>query len=162
MKKKKDNHDDSQLFLQVGFQMRVLREKKGLKIKELCDILKKKYNHNINANLLGKIERGTSKIQLDTFLHLCRYFNVDYTYFVEKNKSNPAAPELMNKIVQSELNKEIIKIIGLNQKEEWKNQITYDFLKIFIPKIELLIQKNTKSQVTLLKAASSEKDNRQS
>lgn len=65
----------------VGNKLRELREEKGLSLRGLCDNIKRQYGYELNYNLLGKVERGESRIQLEEFISLCIYYQVDLKEF---------------------------------------------------------------------------------
>lgn len=140
----------------IGARFKELRLTKGLSIPELIQILKKKYNFDIDKSLLNKIENKKSKIQLHQYLVLSEYFNFDYReIYSNQEYTKSKAEETFKREYNRNPELEYIMDILLAQS---KNLRFINYIKSVIKSTLFLIQPNPSSKPeTVLKAASPQK-----
>ncbi len=117
----------------IGFGIRRLRESKGYSLESFSKLLEKKAEVKIGPNMLGKIERGEFSINLNSFIKICLYFEIDLEFFL-KDFLIHENPNNKNKLLQNKLVKDIVTIILDNAAD----QVVLEELKKVIEAIDQL------------------------
>ena len=111
--------------MEIGFKIKQLRERKKLSQPELANRL------GISQATLCNIENGeTKKIDFLLMDKVCREFEVDFSYFIDKNR--------INKVKQNTGG-----VVGCN------NGTINNFPENIIQQIQLLIQDNKEKELLI-------------
>ncbi len=131
---------------------REIRRKKNLSLECLSDILRNQYGLEVSSNMLGKIERNESKIQIEVFLALMHFYNVKLS---DGNESFETESE--------PLETEIVRLCKINPDLEYilehcrKYALHFEFINHLrnVVKSSLpLLETSDRTQSQSLKAAS--------
>ncbi|TGL62924.1 hypothetical protein EHQ64_08105 [Leptospira sarikeiensis] len=129
---------------------------KGLSLKELADALKKEYGVAFNPNLLGKIERGESRLLTHDFINLCLFFRLELKAFLDKDKKN-IQESALGDLTEDPAIRRILIFISENKGAKGFISFLEDFLKYMGPN---LIKMGKDQDSKNLKAASPKKKGR--
>jgi transcriptional regulator with XRE-family HTH domain len=112
------------IYKKIGQYFRDMREDKGISLSYLANDLNKKYSYKIENNLLGKFERGASKMSVELCLYLCDYYKIDYgkfQYIVGINFNVDEFKSKVSALMQTKLGRDIITLLttdGVDEKFE--------------------------------------------
>jgi len=140
------------LYVDIGRKLRILREEKGITLEYLSRKMKSIFDLHISSNMLGKIERGESRLATDQFLSFCRFYKIDISYFFPDDDTDKM-PKEISSLISSAQGRECIRQLGKYSLREDILGIIVDFLKFIIPKIDVQHSDKIKDK-SLLKAAS--------
>ena len=145
------------IYVNVGSKFRFCRENLGYTLDDFCAKMDELYGLELNPNLIGKIERGKSRIQLHEFLHICHFYGIELKelYPSELAKQDDyLETKTINPLFESIPGRQIIReIVKLEEPELQK--IVFSFLQGVMPAVRKALKVSEKdSPTTVLKAAS--------
>lgn len=151
-----ENGSIESIYIKIGDVFRYCRMDKGLSLKELADALKKEYGVPFNPNLLGKIERGESRLLTHDFINLCLFFRLELKAFLDKDKKNIHETALGD-LTEDPAIRRILIFISENRGSKGFVSFLEEFLKFMGPQ---LIRMSKDTDPKNLKAASPKKKGR--
>lgn len=141
------------IYKKVGDVFRYCRMEKGLSLKELADALEKDTGVPFNPNLLGKVERGQSRLLTHDFLTLCQFFRLELKVFFDKEKRSVQDSPLGD-LTDDPAMRRILVYLSENRNSKSLVEFLEEFLKYMSPS---LIRLGKEREAKHLKAASPKK-----
>lgn len=160
MKENSKKLENDKIYKEIGDKIRIFREDKGYTISQLCDQIYKKYAVKLNPNLIGKIERAETRIQIKTFLLLCDFFqiNINATFIKHSDLQINESEEYNKFFFSDKEGLELIKNIHKLKNDIWKKKIVSVFINSIIPHFENILIEETHVPKTFIRAAAPDKD----
>ena len=99
----RNKEQNENFYIDIGVRLRILREEKGFSLDQLSEQLHR-FELQMSANMLGKIERGESRIQAHTLFLIAEFYQTDLSFFSNKTQlihpfknllDNPAGRECL-------------------------------------------------------------------
>ena len=129
---KLNNLSERELNIKLGKGIRFLREDKGYTLGSLSKALKLNFGLRISSNLLGKIERGESKIQIDQFIILCKFYRVNLDFFFKEFKIDESVQIKIDDLFQNKFATRIIQtVLEIMRTDKSENDLI-QFLNFFL------------------------------
>lgn len=154
---------EKNFYIALGSKLRLLREEKGWSINEFCYSFLKKTEISLNPNLLGKIERGETRISIYYFFHICNFYNISPNEFFFENANVGKTSDdrnLLNYFIEDPIGKQVLIKIKHHPNKFLVFNAVFIFLNHFLEKFEEIIFQENKVPATssVLKAASKTKE----
>ena len=143
MARKKEKNEI--FYEELGARLRLLREERGFSL----DQLSARIAGNgcvVSANMLGKIERGESRIQTHMLFALADFYQTDLSFF----SSKPPAQHPLQKLTQSSVGRDCLVELASLSDDPRLLEFTLDFTRI----VNFRIRKHLKNNEIILKASS--------
>jgi len=140
------------IYKSIGNKFRILRDDKGLTLEQLSQKIYKEYKLDISANMLGKIERGSSRIPLDQFLVFCRFYKIDLSFFFPDEEIYKL-PARFEDLIHHNEGRECLKYIAQYSDRPDYLYLIFQFIHSVLPAVDRIQLKKTK-ETSLLKASS--------
>ncbi len=144
------------IYSKIGDVFRYCRMEKGLSLKELADSLEREYGSPYNPNLLGKVERGQSRLLAHDFLILCQFFRLELKVFFDKEKKN-AQESVLGDLTEDPAIRRILVFLSEHRNSKALIGFLEDFLRYMSPSILKMSRENEAKNI---KAASPKKKGR--
>jgi transcriptional regulator with XRE-family HTH domain len=129
---KSNSFSETELNIKLGKGIRFLREDKGYTLESLSKILKSNHGLKISHNLLGKIERGESKIQIDQFIILCKFYKVNLDFFFKEFRIDESVQIKMDDLFQNRFATKIIQTVLEIMRTDRSENDLIQFLNFFL------------------------------
>ncbi|EPG65344.1 hypothetical protein EHQ61_06365 [Leptospira wolffii] len=129
---------------------------KGLSLKDLADALEKEFGTPYNPNLLGKVERGQSRLLAHDFLVLCQFFKLELKIFFDKEKKF-TQDSVLGDLTEDPAMRRILVFLSENKNSKGLVHFLEEFLRYMSPSI---IRMSKDQESKNIKAASPKKKGR--
>ncbi|MEM7181668.1 MAG: helix-turn-helix transcriptional regulator [Spirochaetota bacterium] len=145
------------IYVNVGSKLRFCRENLGYTLEDFCAKMNELYGLDLNPNLIGKIERGKSRVQLHDFIYICHFYGIELKELYPSElvkQDNHLEAKTINPLFETIPGRQIIREIAKLEEPELQ-KIVFSFLQGVMPTVRqsLKISKNDTS-ASILKAAS--------
>lgn len=151
-----------EIYIEIGRKLRFYRENLGYTLDEFCNKINRVYSLELNPNLIGKIERGKSRIQLHDFIYICHFYGIQmhelYPSHLKNRQENPQEAETVQLLLQNTASRQILREIS-RLKEPELQKVVFSFLNSVMPLVQKLLvsQEQEKKASSTLRAASKNK-----
>ncbi|TGK01623.1 XRE family transcriptional regulator [Leptospira langatensis] len=134
--------------------MRFHRTQKGLSLQQLADRLEKEFKVPFNPNLLGKVERGTSRILGGDLIRMCSFYQIEIKQFFPKDNKKPVQENVLGDLIESPVIRTILSYLNDHKDEpEFLSYLEVYLRNMTVPTLNLIKGADPKS----LKVASPKK-----
>lgn len=144
------------IYTKIGDVFRYCRMEKGLSLKDLADALEKEFGTPYNPNLLGKVERGQSRLLAHDFLVLCQFFKLELKIFFDKEKKF-TQDSVLGDLTEDPAMRRILVFLSENKSSKGLVHFLEEFLRYMSPSI---IRMSKDQESKNIKAASPKKKGR--
>lgn len=144
------------IYTKIGDVFRYCRMEKGLSLKDLADALEKEFGTPYNPNLLGKVERGQSRLLAHDFLVLCQFFKLELKIFFDKEKKF-TQDSVLGDLTEDPAMRRILVFLSENKNSKGLVHFLEEFLRYMSPSI---IRMSKDQESKNIKAASPKKKGR--
>lgn len=144
------------IYTKIGDVFRYCRMEKGLSLKDLADALEKEFGTPYNPNLLGKVERGQSRLLAHDFLVLCQFFKLELKIFFDKEKKF-TQDSVLGDLTEDPAMRRILVFLSENKSSKGLVHFLEEFLRYMSPSI---IRMSRDQESKNIKAASPKKKGR--
>ncbi|MDX1958436.1 MAG: hypothetical protein SFU98_07675 [Leptospiraceae bacterium] len=111
------NLSQENVTIKIGQLFRNKRKEKNITISYLAYSLGREYGYKIDENLLGKIERGVSRMPVELFLCMSNYFEIELNSFEKMLELPITKDKIKDKlypVLMDRRGKEILNFLSTN------------------------------------------------